>query len=224
MPPPELPAWYANWVRHHATTFGLHAPEAVAAFAAWWPAFNAMGADHRELTASTYAVLNGGPAPMRLADHYQALRTALGTVRDAARAKADAVTHYDRGECADGCGDSGYVTVPHPRYCSAEGWRPHHHAAGRPVYATAAVTCRCDRGRRIHAQQQSAVLNDPKARTTMSLSDYEDRVNSNWRGHMEYRAAESKAFADIDAHAKASFENTMRQFAASTAMPVRSSV
>jgi tellurite resistance protein len=55
----------------------------------------------------------------------------------------------------------------------------------------------------------------------MSLSDYEDRVNSNWRGHMEYRAAESKAFADIDAHAKASFENTMRQFAATTAMPGR---
>ena len=153
--PPELPAWYANWVRHHATTFGLHGPEAVAAFAAWWPAFNAMGADHRELTASTYAVLNGGPAPMRLADHYQALRTALGIVRDKARVDAGKARHAgndnDRGQCDDGCGESGYVVVPHPKHCSAEGWRPsHHNAAGNPVYVTAAVTCRCDRGNAGH--------------------------------------------------------------------------
>lgn len=227
MPPPEIPAWYSDWMKHHRTTFGLHTAEAVAALSAWWPAFQAMAVDARELTAATYAVLNAGPAPMRLSDHYQALRTALGLVRDTARGKADKArleAGHDRGVCADGCGDTGYVIVPHPKHCSGEGWRPsHHNAAGNPVYVTAAVSCRCGVGRRTHERQQSAAIEDQgKAdKVSLTLSAYEDRVNSNWRGHVEYRAAEAKAFADIDHSAKASFEDAMKRFAASTAMPGR---
>lgn len=223
---PEIPEWYSAWMKHHRTTFGLHTAEAVAALGAWWPAFNAMGADHNELTAATYAVLNAGPAPMRLSDHYQAIRHALGLVRDVARGKAEKARHesHDRGVCADGCGDTGYVIVPHPKHCSAEGWRPsHHNSSGNPVYVTAAVSCRCEAGRRSHERQQSAALEDSgKAdKVALTLSAYEDRVNSNWRGHMEYRQAEANALADIDLSAKASFETAMRQFAASTAMPGR---
>lgn len=223
----ELPGWYLDWVKQHRTTFGLHTAEASAAFAAWWPAFNAMSVTRDELTAATYAVLNGGPAPMRLADHYQALRTALGLVRDTARGAEQkrrlAESGNDRGTCADGCRDTGYVTVPHPKHCSAEGWRPYHHnAAGNPVYVTAAVACRCGAGRRLHERQQSAAAESGQtSRVVMTLSSYEDTVNSNWRGHMEYRDAEAKAFAEIDYAAKASFEQAMKNFAASTRMPGR---
>lgn len=227
--PPEIPDWYLDWVKSHRTTFGLHTPEASAAFAAWWPAFRAMSATASELGVATLVVLNAGPAPMRLADHYQALRTALGAVRDKARSTAEtqraALPAPDRGVCADGCGDTGYVTVPHPRFCSAEGWRhSHHNAAGNPVYVTAAVTCRCAVGRRSHERQQSAAMADggKAGGVALTLSAYEDRVNSSWRSHMEYRDAEAKSQVEIDAHAKASFEDAMRTFAASTAMPARS--
>lgn len=215
--PPELPVWYAEWVKSHLVAFAILTDENVAAFASWFPAFRAMGVDRNELGRATFAVLNGTALPFKTADHYLALKLAVASDRAAVANRKD-VQGDDRSVCDD-CGDSGYSTVPHSNYCDAIAWRPvRHNEQGNPVYATCAVICRCWKGRKFNERQQAEHLDDSTKPVRMTIGEYEERVNDNWREQVRQRKAKERELANaemsVPANSKEFLSNLAARFAA----------
>lgn len=183
--PPASPAWYREWSEYHLLQFGIRNAESQFAFATWWKSFSAMGFTAHELSNATEAV-RIGPKCIRVDDHYHAIKSAILAARSEAVALGEKRRREsdDRGRCQDCC-DSGFVSVPHPRFCDATEWRPERfNRFNEPIYATCGVLCKCEIGRRMIAAQQQRAMDDAKTKTSMTLSQYEDRVNGNWREQM----------------------------------------
>jgi len=179
---PPAPAWYLAWMNHHLLTFGIKTHDAVQAFTNWYGMFAAFGYTEAELREATASVINSGPPPVRIGDHYLAIKKAIGAARNTRqREELDSDTHPDLGRCVD-CGDTGIVSVPHPDFADPQGWRPiKHNAAGDPVYCRMGVTCRCNRGHQIHQAQLSRVVEKKLKAASMTLEEYTDTKNYTWR-------------------------------------------
>jgi hypothetical protein len=199
----QIPEWYAEWVRNHLTTFGLHTAEGTPEmYIAWWPSFYALDATAAELADATTMILRGGPAPARTADHYQAVKRAIAELRNNRNQRATLARYSnpdDRGQCVQ-CVGSGIVAVPHPDHCSFEGWRPSHYSAsGNPVYVTAAVLCNCERGRAIAARQAGIESEKGASRPRqLTLEQYAERINPNWREQLADRAKQQEMIRETE--------------------------
>lgn len=174
---------YLAWIKAHLTTFGALNPANVATLTAWFPAFDAMLATSHELQKSTYAVLSLESQPVGWGSHFVAIRTEIVRQRaEQAKRQVEDYSAPDRGACVL-CGGSGIVVVPHPKHCSAEGWRPIYTASGKEYYPTAGVLCTCSVGMRA-AQLQVA---KDESQRSLSLETYKLAANGNWREQMRER-------------------------------------
>lgn len=187
--PHDFPPWYPDWVKHHLVTFGILSDENSAAMLIWWPVFRSMGVTAQELSNASFAMLNGGPAPMRIADHFFTLKQTIGTDRNDRQRKAEVVERQmgDMNFRCPTCDSTTWVTVPHPKFCDASEWRiQRYNSHGNPVYVTAVVLCdRCDRGRATINRQQG---DDIVRAKSLTLGNYEEFTNANWREQMaDYR-------------------------------------
>lgn len=195
---PKIPKWYDEWRANHLTTFACYRTDVLETFATWFPAFHAMGFTGHELARATRAML-AGPAPARIADHYQALKLAVAAERtDAERRKkqADYQSGDTRGICAQ-CGDSGMMSVPHPAHCNAQEWRPVRYSEhGDAIYATASVLCNCQRGR-IAAARQNSEGSESKMKC-MTIEAYEQTVNGNWSEQIAEHEAHREAVKRVE--------------------------
>lgn len=201
MPLEPTPPDYVEWAKTHLRTFAIASTENLATFGLWWPAFRAMGCTFNELHAATQTILRGGPAPMKVSDHYHALKMAVASERTSManrNAQTRIQTGTDRGRCAE-CDFTTVVTVPHPAHCSAEGWRPaRYNAQGDAVYVTAGVLCnRCKPGQDAIARQRSAAAAPGGKPGMMTLDGYEDFVNGNWREQLHDRTEQARAIAEV---------------------------
>ena len=187
-----LPDWYSAWVRSHLVRFGMVNPDNVAMFGSWWTPFAARNVTGQELAMATETIHNRNTHPSKASDHYLEIKLVIATARDSAVKRIETNYAPDRGVCSD-CGETGYIAVPHPRFCNAVEWSPsHHNFAGDPVYATAAVICRCWKGRKFAAAQENEILNGAK-KQTMTIGEYEDQVNGDWRRQMRSKLDADKA-------------------------------
>lgn len=194
-----LPEWYSAWVKSHLVQFSLVSADTVATFGSWWQSFSALGFTPDELTRATRHVRNlpAETSPKYAGDHYHAIKLAVVNERDRNSQKA---VNYDdsRGLCDD-CGDSGFISVPHPKFCNAMTWRPErHNHAGNPVYVTAAVVCRCWKGRKFAERQQADEMDGipPK---TMTIGQYEEKINGDWRRQIRERDEQRRTVAHVEA-------------------------
>lgn len=194
-----LPEWYSSWIRLHLVQFAIVTADNVATFGSWWQSFSALGFTPDELNRATRHVRNlpEETAPTRVGDHYHAVKLAVVNERDRNRQKA---VNYDdsRGLCAD-CGDTGFISVPHPRFCDAVGWRPdRHNVHGDPIYTTCAVICRCWKGRQFAERQQAGEM-EGKPPKTLTIGKYEETVNGDWRRQIRERDDQRRTVSLVEA-------------------------
>jgi hypothetical protein len=188
------PTWYLDWVKNYLVTNGANDATNQQMLISWFNAFDALRATPQEMVKATVDVLALTNRPIRMGDHFAALRVAIVTRR--ADAAARAIADYsaeDRGACVE-CGNTGSVIVPHPSHANAERWNPVYTVAKTEFYPTAGVVCRCEAGRRIVACQQN-VEGRPKQ---MTLDHYEQYANGNWREQIDEQRQRNKAIRDTE--------------------------
>lgn len=200
MTPERYPPWYAAFCRVYLDTFGLHDPTETAAMQHWWTGFKLLDVTANELEQARREVMSRKTAPFRLQDHYYAIKLAITEARtkienerqneiEEQLRKQEEEGKQPDVRCKDCCG-TGYASVPHPRFCDGNQWRPaHNNAYGDPVYVRAMVTCNCEKGLRIAARQKALANGDPggkkpKIKVCMTLDNYENQVNGQWRTHV----------------------------------------
>lgn len=212
-----LPDWYSDWVRKHLVRFGLVSADNVAMFGSWWPSFAARNLTAAELSRATDAIHNRNQHPTKASDHYLEIKIVISSARDAEMKRSEQSDEPDRGVCSD-CGETGYIAVPHPKFCNAMEWRPvRHNWAGDPVYATAAVICRCWKGRKFATAQEADVLNGGR-KQTLTIGEYEEQVNGDWRRQVLERSEADKAVSNAqNAMPKATEKEILQRLADSFA-------
>jgi|694.fasta_scaffold06344_12 hypothetical protein len=190
-----MPGWYLEWIAAYLTANDANTGTNQAMLKAWWPGFVALRADPAEMRQAIYDVLALTDRPIRTADHFAAIRSAILN-RRADRAKA-AVKDYsaeDRGLCTE-CGDTGWIIVPHHKHSSAEGWRPAYSSTAKEIFVTCAVLCACSIGRRFADAQKER----DESQRAMGIEAYQNFVNSNWRQQMIDRRSDREALYRTEA-------------------------
>lgn len=212
--PPEYPDWYAAWMIHHCDQFALMETTEAAPFVKWWAPLAEMSVTEAELYSATRSMMGADKAPFKVVDHYFAIKALIGEARnkaenylqDAAERKRESQIDDGVGLCAD-CSNSGYVSVPHPRYCTGQEWRPARYGEqGNPIYMRAAVVCRCWVGKRIETKQKAGDGSDDPgkkkkkvpAKKCLTLEQYENECNGQWRDHLAENEKRTKRIDDSE--------------------------
>ena len=198
----QWPEWYTIWAALHLKTFAIVSKDNMQTLELWWPAFRSMGVEEQELHNATQRVLSCQDAPMRVADHYSAIKVSIANDRIDRLRRSEAAqmaTGPDYSKCAD-CGNSGWVVVPHPKHCDAFEWRPHRYSGqGDAIHATASVLCsRCNIGKTFIARQ--ANNEDTPREKAMVLEWYENHVNGNWREQIKDLQDQKATIRDVEAN------------------------
>lgn len=133
---------YAEWADYHCTLFGFVDPKQLAAVKAWVNVFRTGNFTPQELRLASDAVLVEGAGfwsdhPGKMVAFMNRQRAVASRDHDGDASRIAACPH---------CGNSGRLMVPHPACLSKGSWRPLDAGAG-PTFYTAAVRCRCERGR-----------------------------------------------------------------------------
>lgn len=189
-----MTAWYLDWVKNYLVANGANDATNQQMLLSWHVAFIALRATPQEMARATMDVLALTDRPIRMADHFAAIRATI--VSNRSDAKNREIANYsaeDRGACVL-CGNTGSVAVPHPAKCDAERWQPVFTTAKTEFYPTAGVVCRCEAGRRIVACQ----MNNEGRPKQMTLDYYEQYVNGNWKEQMREQRERNRAIRDTE--------------------------
>ena len=193
--------WYSVWVDQHCETFAIADQNRVLAMLAWRvPLLDHLGASEVELHETTRMCVLDRPSPNFPNEHLEAIKRHLAELKVKARAReaTAAEKYHDRhGTCAK-CGDTGSVTVPHPRFIADLEWVPSsHNHQGDPIRATCAVSCDCYRGRKGYDAACLRVQGTDQL-PPLTITAYET-INPDWRAQMatvEYAAREMTRAVD----------------------------
>jgi hypothetical protein len=195
----EFAEWYVEWAKEYLRLFGIATNENLTTLTLWGRSFCAMQFTYGEMKLAEAIVRNlpKETAPARVGDHYYAIKSAVTSSREMTRQKIETtVSADDKGRCSD-CGESGFIIVPHPKFCTAMEWRPNGNSRhGDPIFPTAAVLCRCWKGRKFDERQAQDRL-DGKT-VCMPVTTYEETVNANWRNQMRERAEQRRIVANVE--------------------------
>lgn len=133
---------YADWVSKHCRCFGMDKQSDLEMVTEWANVFALDGFTPDELDATTTAMIRNPPRFRN--EHLERIHTIVRANRVLSRQVAQA---SDTQSVCDYCGNSGFVTVPHPEYVRDYRWMP--------PFPTAAVICPCYAGR-----QQGLIVDD----------------------------------------------------------------
>ena len=186
--------WFGEWVKHHATVFGLHAEADVMTLLSWEPLFVAAGYTSGDLHAATDWLAVNAPPKFRT-EHLGAIQSRIRDTRAVAyRAEMNAGGE-DRGTCTL-CGGTGRVVVPHVAGVRDGQWVPIDAARGGASYYTMAVLCRCALGAWVLAHNEEHLRERVPGKRLVTLGEYEQR-NPRWRVQREQRRREQRERAAL---------------------------
>lgn len=186
---------FKGWSDRYGSLFGMAQEADFQMFDSWFEVFCSCGYSVAELDAARLEIAQNPPRFRN--EHLAAIHAAVrGRRKEELRRRfaGQPPDPSEVGECAE-CGDSGMVVVPHPAYVTAGEWMGHGSFGYRP---TAAVACRCYRGRRVleHYDSMPPSQQDRVGRP-MGLDAYQ-RVAPGWKSLMAKRDRET--FAALVAH------------------------
>lgn len=183
--------WFDEWTEYHLRAFGLPlTDDFLQTFLVWKEVFRHLRYGSTELWAATADMVASPPPPARFGEllnsHLRAIHQSVRDRRKAARGGSPGTTYYSA--CSD-CGNSGWVTVPHPRDVDNGSWLSS---------LTAAVTCRCSAGRATIAPWESHDPTVKEKTPPMTLDRYVECVLTDWRRVMTERDALTQKMRDRD--------------------------
>lgn len=206
----EIPEWYTKWSLKHGKLFSMSPAPWSQVTSAWYPFFAMIGANGDLMAKATLEVQILEAPPKNYEGHMYAVKAALGRVKDRER-KRETPASLQEGQCysvCNFCGNTGLVSVPHPKHITAGEWEPwKHNAEGMPIHATAVVSCKCHRG--VRQRDSTAERNKP----IMTLEQYEATVNPAWREHLIERDQQAQWAVDAERRAVVTTEGIAKAFA-----------
>jgi hypothetical protein len=189
-PGPAAPApdWFDEWAEYHLRGFGLPMTDDFAAtFNIWREVFRHLRYSSADLYAATASMIASPPPPARFGELLEThLRSIHAAVKENRRLAARATAGFgDEASTCGGCGDSGWVVVPHWRQVDAGSWLS---------AATQVVYCRCPVGRARLAEIEARLAEPAKPGErrrgrSLTLEEYEAKVLPDWRRVMTERDA-----------------------------------
>ncbi len=212
---------YEHWSRRYASVFGLTSAADQDRFAEWYEIFDSCGYSLDELDGATMDIGRQPPEfPNQHLGRIHASITAGRRAKAIARARGAEVGGGGPGVCAV-CGDSGWVTVPHPRLVIGGDWL----AAEFGGRLTAAVCCGCWKGRSNETSWESLPDKEQlRIPRPLTLDAYR-RSNPGWAEQMARDQAERLAVlgfqADADPQRRAGFDEVRNRLAAAFGLPQR---
>lgn len=158
---------WADWIKKHATTFGMQRPDALEMLGEWAHVFAGAGHTPQLMAEATRRVALDPPRGW--AGHLRALHDAARAISDARRPVGRPDPEGPPGcKLCDGCG---VVSVPGPE------------AAARGVLMPRGVVCRCPLGLFIRRDQANRWAG--KRGVQQTIEEYEDEVRAahgwDWR-------------------------------------------
>jgi hypothetical protein len=185
-------AEFDSWKTRYAPPFGMVSDVDEVMFDSWFDIFVHAGYTIAELDEARLA-LHLAP-PKNRWEHLESIHRTVTQLRKDAERKRRAEIAPDGSEvgtCVD-CGDTGWVTVPHPIHVTGGEWVGHGQYSYRP---TAAVVCRCYRGRRVMDGYDGLQPKDrDRIARPMTLEQYQ-RSAPGWRGMLRRHEDEQVAAA-----------------------------
>jgi hypothetical protein len=187
----DRPAWFVQWVRKHASVFGLNDAKELKTLLSWLELFLAAGYSRDDLDAATTWMasrldLLAGDKTRFLGKMGQHLALIQGFIRQqrsvAYRDAEERNRDGELGTCVR-CSGAGALVVPHLQGVRKGEWVPISTATGHPYFYTMAILCPCPLGR-----WRGENVADPERRP-MTLAAYEAH-NPRWMVQMERRREE----------------------------------
>lgn len=187
---PEVPEWYAAWVRTYTAAFGIGSDH-VDGMLVWFRGFTAAGYTRAEMEAAVPEVIAGPTTPRWPSEHLAAVKAAVARLRAERLSRASEAPDFDRPRCPD-CAGTGWVVVPYFADLRGGEWVPERTTAGGPKFRTGAVACRCPAGLRTVAAEQD------RGRRPMALDLYERLYDPAWRDHLAERDHADKVIREVE--------------------------
>lgn len=183
----QFPEWYGKWVTRHLLTFGILDTSNSTTLFCWWDTFNTYSYTDAELTEATRTILAAPEMPIRLGDHYYAIKRAVSKIRDDKRKHDENQRDRDDdtwGRCP-ACNNTAMVPVPHPSFADPHGWRPKgHNRVGEPIMVETTVLCKCWHGEKMREAETNAIQAKKRKGYSLTLEEYESGMNYTWKAQM----------------------------------------